>query len=334
MLGLGLGLSGCLAVPSPSRPHDHPAPSAQLDRALHEADAHPDDWRAQQRAGSALTQQVLQGDRSRFAEAVDRLERARQLHPQSRQIPRMLGRLLNLPLSEGDLRWANHQRDVYAHLVRSDRLADAPEPEQLVDHCFLGAAEAAVAVHRHDPIGAAVRLRRLEDRMERRLADDDDDVDLHAMLGNYAQQIAGLTRVGRGRRIQLALHHLEPVVQRWDALSPEAQGLGDGVPGVRTVFTYWLAELSLADGRVERAHALYEQVEALAQGAEATPAMHVLAQAGRARRALPQVPPREALVPVWPAGYDSCIACHAHEAVPHPPRPARRSTRSGAVARR
>lgn len=167
--------------------------------------------------------------------------------------------------------------------------------------------------------------------MERRLAAEPDNVDLHAMLGNYAQQIAGLTPVGRGRRIELALDHLAPVVGRWDALSPEAQGLGDGVPGVRTVFTYWLAELSLATGRVEQAHTLYRQVEALAEDPDATPAMHALAQAGAARRALPQVPPLEVLVPLWPAGYDSCIACHAHEAVPRPPRPvhrpARRSTR-------
>ncbi len=318
---LAVLLTGCLASPTTPRPHEHPAPSVRLDRVLATADANPDDWRAQQRAGSALTREVLEGDISRFDEAVARLERAHQLHPGSRHIPRPLGRLLNLPLSQGDLRWADRQRTLYEQLANATAQASAPDDEQFVDRRFLDASDAAATYHAHDPVGAVVRLRRLERQVQQRLSEDD-DVDLHAMLGNYAQQIAGLTSVGRARRVQLAIEHLDPVVRRWDELSLGARGLEYGIPGVRAVFTHWLAELCLADGRVERAHDLYAQVQALAEAPDATPAMHALADAAGRRRRSARVPSRDALLPVWPSGYDSCIACHAHDAVPHPPQPA------------
>ena len=318
---LAVLLTGCLAAPTTPRPHEHPAPSTRLATALATADAHPNDWRAQQRAGSALTREVLEGDLSRFGDAVAHLERAHALHPGSRHIPRTLGRLLNLPLSQGDLRWADRQRALYEQLADATTLAAAPADEQFVDRRFLDASDAAATYHAHDPVGAVVRLRRLERQVEHRLAEDD-DVDLHAMLGNYAQQIAGLTSVGRTRRVQLAIEHLDPVVRRWDELSLGARGLEYGVPGVRAVFTHWLAELCLADGQVERAHDLYAQVQALAETPDATPAMHTLAEAAGLRRSTDRIPSRDALLPVWPSGYDSCIACHAHDAVPHPPRPA------------
>lgn len=330
LLALGLW-AGCSRAPVAPAPHEHPEPPARVARAVTEARARPDDYEAQLRAGAALTRQVLEGDPSRFDEAVQRLTRAHQLRPEGRTVPRMLGRLLNLPLAEGDLAYVAQQRTLYQQLVDGGERGPAFTRERFVEQCFLDASRAALAFRRGDPVGAVVRLRALERRMQQHLAAHD-DVDVHAMLGNYAQQVAGMVDVGRPRRTALAVEHLEHVVQRYEELSPEARGVEYDVPGVRAVFTHWLAELSLAQGRIARAHELYAEVERLGEEPGATAAMHTLAAVASQRRALPHPPSREELLPLWPAGYDSCIACHAHEAVPRMERPSTSAREHATVA--
>lgn len=326
-------VAGCLAAPSGRSRHDPPVhpprAAARLERTLHAARARPDDWRAQLEAGAALTREVLEGDASRFDEAVLRLTRAHQLEPEGRTVPRKLGRLLNLPLTEGDLRYVDQQQALYEQLVDGPAPAGASSRERFVDRSFLAATQAAVAYRDGALVTAVVRLRGLERSVEQQLARDD-DVDLHAMLGNYAQHVAGMVGVGRGRRTALAIEHLEHVVQRYDQLSPEARGLEYDVPGVHAVFTFWLAELSLAEGMHVRAGELYAAVERDAGEPWATPAMQTLALAARQRRELPE-PSRAQLLPPWPHGYDSCIACHAHQAVPDL---RRLPAATGALARR
>ncbi|MGH1344559.1 MAG: hypothetical protein ACRBN8_23570 [Nannocystales bacterium] len=252
--------------------------------------------------GSAATsvQAVLEGDRGRFEEAVSQLY-ARRSEPQAAAV---LARLLNLPLSEGDARYASLQRSLY------EGLAQGPHPSErdaTIARGFLLASTAAEQYQQGKSIRALVTLRRLERDLEAEL-ERTDDVELHAMLGNYAHQAGGLVPLRRSRRFELANHHLEQVVTRFDELSPKAQGITLGLPGVRPVFAMWWAELLRRDGD-PRASAAYDVVLQAIDQADDTPALRTLAGVARQHASTPA--PNDAPAPLWPHGHTACITCHA-----------------------
>ncbi len=269
---------------------------------------------ASQSRAKALVAAVLEGDRSRFDAAVDELWTLHRANPQRVDRTRALARLLNLPLAEGDLRYSGLQRDLYASVLDH---GSRDSNQRFIDETFYTAASAASRYRRGHPVQALRTLRALERRVETRLAQTQ-HADLHAMLGNYAHQASGLVSLGRRRRSALATEHLEHTVHRFDELSPSAQGRSSGVPGVRVVFSFWLAELTQARGDTDLARERYLAVaDALVQS-EPTPASRVVAAVAAARVHDPP-PPGEELLPLWPSGYDSCIACHARSATPRPP---------------
>jgi hypothetical protein len=243
------------------------------------------------RDGSAATsvQAVLEGDRDAFDDAVARLYAQRD-DPSSASA---LARLLNLPLSEGDLRYASLQRELYADLLDRD--------ESRVTRGFYMAATAAEAYQQGRTVKALSTLRRLERELELE-AERTDDVDLHAMLGNYAHQAGGLVALRREHRFSLARDHLEHAVLRFDEMSPDAQGVTLGIPGVRAVFAMWWAQLLRREGD-PRAPEAYAVVLQTIEDAESTPALAVLADVA--------LDPVGGDGPLWPHGYDSCIACHS-----------------------
>jgi len=295
-----------------------PLQSRAIEAWVREARQHPSDRRAQLRAGEALTQAVLNGDRVQFPAAVDLLERAYRLDPSSPHVMRKLGRLLNLPLSVGDLHYTDLQLELYRELVEV-RDGTSSEPsvarQRFVDHCFLEATSAAAAYREGHPVRAVLQLRDLEQTIADQLQRED-DLDLHAMLGNYALEISGLVRPGRRRRLAIAVRHLEQVVSRYDELSPAAQGIEYDVPGVRVVFAYWLAEATLAAGQPDLARDRYRAVPDAAATSEQTPA--VIRMAWAAEQRLARMPEGNGfdLLPTWPYGYDSCVACHSREVAP------------------
>ena len=241
--------------------------------------------------GSAASsvQAVLEGDRDAFDDAVARLYSERD-DPSSAAA---LARLLNLPLSEGDLRYASLQRELYGELL--------VERESSVTRGFYLASSAAEAYQQGRTAKALSILRRLEHDLADE-AERTDDVDLHAMLGNYAHQAGGLVPLRREHRFELAREHLEHAVLRFDEMSPDAQGVTLGIPGVRPVFAMWWAELLRREGdpRADEAYALVREVAA---EAEQTPALAVLVDATHE--------PSRNTGPLWPHGYDSCVACHS-----------------------
>lgn len=281
LIALGLAVTGCAR---PTAPIPEPQPVA-----------------SQARAAEAL-QAVLEGERGRFDEAVALLHARREVSESAKS----LARLLNLPLSEGDFRYAWLQHALYSALM--DEAADS-ERDTWIARGFFLASKAAEQYRRGHRVRALGTLRTLErelgDAVERT-----DDVDLHAMLGNYAHQAGGLIPLRRDHRFDLAREHLEQVVLRFEELSPDAQGVTTGVPGVHAVFAMWWAELLRRDGD-PRAQEAYAAVGRIVEGSEETPALRTLAEVA-AR-------PSGDEGPLWPSGYDSCIACHSRTSRPRRP---------------
>ena len=250
---------------------------------------------------AAAVQAVLEGDRGRFEEAVAKLY-ARRSDPNAAAV---LARLLNLPLSEGDPRYAPLQRSLYEGLAQGPH---ASERDAIIARGFLLASTAAEQYQRGRPLQALGTLRRLERDLEAQL-ERTDDVDLHAMLGNYAHQAGGLVPLRRAHRFDLAREHLKQVVVRFDELSPDAQGVTLGLPGVRPVFAMWRAELLRRDGDSEAAAAYADVLEAVEQ-ADDTPALRTLAQVAR-QHASDLRSTDDTSAPVWPHGHTACVTCHA-----------------------
>ena len=251
---------------------------------------------------AASLEAVLEGDRTRFDEAVAQLYANRG----SSQSKRSLARLLNLPLSEGKLEYARLQRTLYAEL-----LSEAPltERDAEIARGFLLAATAADQYREGHRLRALRTLETLERELQAAV-ERTDDVDLHAMLGNYAHQSGGLIPLRRGRRFELAREHLAEVVMRFDELSPEARGVATGVPGVHAVFAMWWAELLRREGD-PKAQAAYVRVGEISRASEDTPALRTLAEVATT--------PSGDEGPLWPSGYDSCIACHSRTSKPRRP---------------
>lgn len=250
-------------------------------------------------AGTAV-QAVLEGDRGRFEEAVAQLY-ARRSDPGNAAT---LARLLNLPLSEGDPRYASLQRSLY------ESLAEGPhesERDATIARGFLLASTAAEQYQQGKSLRALGTLRRLERDLEAEL-ERTDDVNLHAMLGNYAHQAGGLVPLRRAHRFELAAEHLEQVVTRFDELSLDAQGITLGLPGVRPVFAMWRAELLRCAGDPGAA-AAYAVVLDAVDTADDTPALRSLAQVARQHASAAFVTGE----PLWPHGFTACVSCHAHD---------------------
>lgn len=257
-------------------------------------------------SANTAVQRVLEGQRDAFDDAVAGLH-ARREHPQS---ARTLARLLNLPLSEGDLRYAWLQRELYAELAAGPH---ADETDATIDRSFLAASTAALHYQEGHPLRALRGMRTLERSLDDAIKATG-DVDLHAMLGNYAHQAGGLLAWGRARRGDLAVEHLGVVVERFDDLSPDARGLTLGIPGVEATFALWYAERLAIEGADDDAVAAYAHVVDVVERSEQTPALLRIASVARDAMDTGRAPgPDKGL---WPQGYDACIACHARTASP------------------
>lgn len=263
------------------------------------APAQPD-AASQGESGARSVQAVLEGDRGRFEEAVAQLY-ARRSEPESAAV---LARLLNLPLSEGDARYASLQRSLYEGLATGPHES---ERDATIARGFFLASTAAEQYQQGHSLRALSTLRRLERDLEGEV-ERTDDVHLHAMLGNYAHQAGGLVPLRRAHRFELASKHLEQVVMRFDELSPSAQGITLGLPGVRPVFAMWRAELLRRDGD-PRAPAAYAVVQEAVREADDTAALRTLAEVARQHASGVETP--DPTTPVWPDGYTACVTCHA-----------------------
>lgn len=298
-----------LSTPTLEAPRDAGAsPTLERIETLKAAVAvRPDDATAHRRLGTTLAHAVLRGDLNQQAWAEYHLERAYRLKPEAKTAPRVLARLLNLRLVTGDWSKVELQAELYRHLTATEVQPD----DAFVYACFTRAIEAADAYARGRPIAALREIRELERELEVRLEHHPDDIDTHAMAGNYALTFAGMLPWGRGRRLDTAIEHLEVQQARWDELSPDARGWGIA-PNTRGVFRLWLAEALLARGDLEDAMHHYRAVAS--DVGDSRTAEQLAAVARLRQETAADYAGDRALLPAWPSGATACIACHGEDA--------------------
>jgi hypothetical protein len=174
---------------------------------------------------------------------------------------------------------------------------------------LLSSTRALAAWEHERPLEALHRVRRLERDLAAELVARPDDIDAHAMAGNFELTWAGVIEVGSKRRLDAGIAHMQHALDRWTQWSPGARDVGIA-PNVQSVFTLALAEAQLAAGRVDDAEQTYDRLLAL-------PVPHTRAREQIEALARHRVEHLDVyagdpeLLPPWPHGPTGCVACHA-----------------------
>ncbi len=276
------------------------------------------DLDAQWTAGMAHVWASLQGH-IELRDAGERLlHRAWQLDPRGDRVPaaKVLARYLNMRSSVLDLDAIDLQVELYAELCEPEAQAQrvVAMPIEQFHFASLGLAARALAEYGEGRnLAAFVRLRRLERRMDRRLRAHPDEIDTHTMAGNFELTFAGVLPIAAADRLDQAIEHLDIQQAHWDQLSPGARD-AHVAPNVRSVFGLWLAEGLLAAGHSTRAAAAYRNLLDLPEQADTAPRRQMIALAEHRLANLDRYAGAAELVPIWPAGVTSCVACHSQAA--------------------
>lgn len=254
-----------------------------------------------------LTHRVLDGDLSLAEPARTALLEAWERDPEA--IAPVLGRYLNLYATTLELDHVDVQVEVYDGYRA--RLEGAPLSVRFAAEGHHASARALEALRHDRPVQALGRLNRLERRMHRHLRQHPDDIDAAAMAGNFEVNFAGALPWRKRARARSAADALERVYEDFDSLSPGSRDL-EVAPGVRVVFAFYLAECQLALGNRERAAELYGALSDL-QGPRTGPREDLEAVAEHRLAHLDRYTGSLELLPPWPSGVSSCVACHAEQ---------------------
>lgn len=312
-------VSGCLASLDPPRPRSTDQFTqgrvlVDLDAlalARARADAQPDQLDAQWSAGMAHMRASLQGHVDLRDHAERYLERAWRLDPNGERVAaaRVLARFLNMRSSVLDLDKLELQIELYQSLLDSGQYS---EVEQFHYASFVAAAEALRAYGDGRSLAALRRLRALERAMQERVRAHPDEIDSHAMAGNFELTFAGVVPIGVGRRLARGVDYLEVQQDHWQQLSPRARSTAIA-PNVRSVFALYLAEGLLARGEVEQAKRRYRELLAF-EVPDTAPRRQIVALAQHRLEHLHDYAGARELLPAWPSGVTGCVGCHSREA--------------------
>lgn len=286
------------------------------------ADAAPDDLDAQWDAASAHVWASLEGHVELQHATEQLLYRAWLLDPRGDAVPaaRVLARYLNMRSSVLDLAAIDLQVELYAaqrerkreHATGRSSVGELSERHFQIDSLHLAATALADYDEGH-ALRAYAKLAKLERRVARRLDAHPDELDTHTMAGNFALTFAAALPLARERRLARAIDHLAAQQANWRGLSSGARD-ETVAPNVHSVFALWLAEALLAAGELERARAAYQHVVALPDQADTRPRRQIVALAEQRLANLESHAGDLRLLPAWPAGMSSCVACHSHDA--------------------
>ncbi|MEX1368640.1 MAG: hypothetical protein AB1Z98_36265, partial [Nannocystaceae bacterium] len=284
------------------------AERAELAALATAADERPRDVRARKASGLAHMRATLAGALDLQTRAELDLEAAFALDPHDPLVSRSLGRFYNLRAVAGDASKGSMQVEVYRAY-----LGDLAVPEmgvvQFVAWAFSRLGRVLELRARGRLLAALSEVGRLERALESRSEQRPDNLELHALAGNFALFFAGALPTGKPARVRRAVHHFEQVIAHWDDLRRGARH-PELCPNTRENFTFELAEAHLALGNVTRARALYDELSR--PRAPVNPARALVAEVSTERLAHVQDYAGDMrLMPPWPSDVGNCVICHA-----------------------
>jgi hypothetical protein len=317
-----VGLLACQGKPRghPSRDLDGPQThtrrdldlSAEQEAHLSElaaaADARPDDFAALRASGLAHMQFTLAGVLRLRDRAEQDLEAAFALDPSDAELNRSLGRFYNLRAVAGDYSKADKQVEVYAALL-GEREPMSMDDESFVAYGFFMLGRILADKNRGHNLTALRKVGELEAQLAERVRRQPDNVEFHALAGNFAFFFAGNIPLERERRVREAVAYFEVVRERWDELRPGAKH-PTHCPNTRENFMFELAEGLMVLERGAEARPIYEELTQIT--APRTRAKELIAHVASERlRNFDDYVGEMRLMPPWPSDVGNCVVCHA-----------------------
>jgi mono/diheme cytochrome c family protein len=236
------------------------------------------------------------------------LERAFALRQDDEELNRILGRFYNMRAVEHDFSKAEMQERVYGALLGEQDPEEMSVPH-FVSHSFFMLAKIMGAADEGRMGRALGLLRDLERQLEMKSRQHPDDIELHALAGNFELFFAGYLPTRRRARVRSAAAHFEVVRERWDELRPGAKDPGH-CPNTRENFMFELAEARLMLGEAERAATIYSELITPSQ--PVTRGKELVAHVSADRLAhLDEYEGRKELMPPWPSDVGNCVVCHS-----------------------
>jgi tetratricopeptide (TPR) repeat protein len=272
------------------------------------ADRNPDDFAALERSGFAHMSFTLAGVLRLRDRAEQDLEAAFALDPTDAQLNRSLGRFYNLRAVAGDYSKADMQVKVYAALLGDTPVASMSDSE-FVAYSFFMLGRVLTAKNRGRNFEALGLVEDLEEQLAERVRRHPDNVEFHALAGNFAFFFAGNIPLERERRVREAVAYFELVRARWDQLRPGAR---DPLhcPITRENFMFELAEGYTVLERPAEARVIYEELAQIS--GVRTRAKELIAHVSSERlRNLDEYVGDMKLMPPWPSDVGNCVVCHA-----------------------
>lgn len=271
-------------------------------------DANPDDFAARRASGLAHMRLTLAGILRFRARAEADLEAAFELDPTDELLTRSLGRFYNFRAVQGDRDKAQWQVRVYAaHL--GDTPVDEMSTSQFTAWAFSRLGSILAARNRGNLLGALSQIKDLEAQLAARTEREPDDIELHALAGNFAFFFAGNVPFDKKDRVQTAVHHFEIVRARWGQMRAGARHRRH-CPNTRENFMFELAEGYLTLGRVAEAETIYEELTTIGEPYTRAKEQIAYVAAERLGKADTYAGKME-LMPPWPSDGGNCIVCHA-----------------------
>lgn len=289
--------------------------SAEQEQALAElaarADANPNDFAARKASGLAHMNFTLAGVLRLQARAEQDLEAAFALDSTDRQLDRSLGRFYNLRAVAGDWSKADMQVRVY-HALLGDQDPMAMSTEDFVAYSFFQLGRILTKKNRGKNLDALAAVGELEEQLAARVAQAPENIELHALAGNFAFFFAGNIPLARERRVREAVEYFTVVRARWADMRPGARD-PDHCPNTRENFMFELAEGHMVLGETEQARVIYGELADIS--GPRTRAKELIAHVAYERlRNFDEYVGDMRLMPPWPSDVGNCVVCHAWNA--------------------
>jgi hypothetical protein len=272
------------------------------------ADARPEDFAALRASGFAHMEFTLSGVLRLRDRAEHDLEAAFALDPGDAELNRSLGRFYNLRAVAGDFSKADEQVKVYAALL-GEREPMSMDDASFVAYSFFMLGQILADKNRGQNLRALSKVGALEDQLAERIRLQPDNVEFHALAGNFAFFFAGNIPLERERRVRDAVAYFELVRSRWDELRPGAKH-PTHCPNTRENFMFELAEGLMVLERGGEARPIYEELTQITS--PRTRAKELIAHVASERlRNFDSYIGEMRLMPPWPSDTGNCVVCHA-----------------------
>lgn len=323
VLAVSLGaVSGCPGKPlghpslEPNQSKAHPREDLELsaEQEAHlqglaaAADRAPGEFAARKASGLAHMHFTLAGVLRLRDRAEQDLEAAFALKSDDVLLNRSLGRFYNLRAVAGDYSKAQAQVQVYAALLGDEQPASMGDSE-FVAYSFFMLGRVLTAKNRGRPLEALGLVRELEAQLAERVRAQPDNIEFHALAGNFAFFFAGNIPLDRQRRVREAVAYFEVLRARWGELRAGARN-PQHCPNTRENFMFELAEGYAVLEREAEARVIYAELTQI-EGPRTRAKELIAYVAGERLRNLDAYLGEIKLMPPWPSDVGNCVVCHA-----------------------